>query len=91
MKKNQSLALKFLFSFSILILVACKSELPIQEMADARGQIARAENLQAQEFAPEELSEAKKSLFKAHNDASEENGKDAKKMQNMLPLRQMMH
>lgn len=78
MKKNNK---TFSLVVSLLVLatlVACKSELPIQEMANARGQIARAENLQAQEFAPEELAEAKKSLFKAHEEAANENSKEAK-------------
>ncbi|NCN11347.1 MAG: DUF4398 domain-containing protein [Leptospira sp.] len=79
MKKNNK-TLSLVVSLLVLTtFVACKSELPIQEMANARGQIARAESLQASDYAPDELAEAKKSLFKAHEEAAEENSKEAKK------------
>lgn len=76
-KHKLTASLFFLFS-----IVACGGELPIQDMNQAKTEIGRAESLRAGEYAPEELEEAKKSLFQAHDKASEEKGSDAKKLAN---------
>jgi nucleoid-associated protein YgaU len=49
-------------------------------MNQARSEIARAESYQASEYAPEELEEAKKSLFQAHDQAAAEKSGDAKRL-----------
>ncbi len=66
--------------FTLGMLVACGSELPIQNLNTAKREIGRAESLRAGEFAPEELSEAKKSLYQAHEKAADENGTEARKL-----------
>lgn len=68
-----------LCSISLLSIVACGGELPIQEMDIAKSEIARAESLQAAEYAPAEIEEARKALFHSHEKASEEKASDAKK------------
>lgn len=78
--RNIFAKLRIVFGSLVLLgTVACGGELPIQEMDQAKTQIARADSLFASEYAPEELSEAKKNLFRAHEQASEEKAGDAKK------------
>lgn len=79
MLSSQSYRNVYLFSIAAIFIVSCASEIPIQEMNRAKQEIGRAESLRAQEFAPEEWNEARRSLFIAHDKAAEENGSEAKK------------
>lgn len=68
-----------LFSLLLLGFIACGAELPVTELASAKSEIARAKKYNAQELAPDELKEAEKSLFAAHEAASSENISSTKK------------
>ncbi len=57
----------------------CGQELPLKELALAKAQVERAENLKAEEYSPEEFQEAKKSLTAANDFAAEEKASDSKK------------
>lgn len=58
-KKKTSVFLSALVLFSAGF-VNCAQELPLKELALAKSQVERAERLSAEEYAPEEFSEAKK-------------------------------
>ncbi|WCL48643.1 DUF4398 domain-containing protein [Leptospira sp. GIMC2001] len=79
MKPNHKYSRILLSVATLAFAYSCASELPIQEMSNARQAIARAESLQATEYAPDELKESKDALFEAHENASEEKASDAKK------------
>ncbi|TGK33696.1 lipoprotein LipL71 [Leptospira gomenensis] len=75
--------LRKLLSFFIILLagffIACGSELPIQELSDAKNSITRAKSAGAEKYAAGELEEARKSLLNAHQKASDEDLAEAKK------------
>jgi len=73
----KSLTLGFLISS--VFFWNCGQELPLQELALAKEQVARAEKNQAKAYAPEEFNEAKKSLMAANEFAAEEKSGEAKK------------
>lgn len=77
-KEKTAVFLSGLVLFSIGF-VNCAQELPVKELALAKSQVERAERLSAEEYAPEEFSEAKKSLISANEFASQENASDSKK------------
>lgn len=60
-------------------LVACGSELPVKELADAKTAITRAKDAGAERYASGEFEEARKSLLTAHEKASNEDLGETKK------------
>ncbi len=53
-------------------LFACRLEVPIREMTQARHGIMRATEVKAEKYAPEELGNARNLLLKSHQDVGEE-------------------
>jgi hypothetical protein len=66
-------------AFAMGTILNCAQELPLKELALAKAQVERAENLKAGEFSPDEFQEAKKSLIEANDYAAEEKASDSKK------------
>ena len=62
-----------------LVFTACEVKIPIREMVQAKKAIARAEEVQAKTYAPEELKAAQESLLKSNHLSAEEKVDDAKK------------
>lgn len=60
-------------------LVACGSELPVKELAEAKTAITRAKDAGAEKYASGEFEEARKSLLTAHEKASNEDLGETKK------------
>ncbi|TGK04798.1 lipoprotein LipL71 [Leptospira semungkisensis] len=60
-------------------LVACGSELPVKELAEAKTAITRAKDAGAERYASGEFEEARKSLLTAHEKASNEDLGETKK------------
>lgn len=54
--------------FILLFMVACESEVPVKEFTGARVAIDKAMSVDADEYSPEELEEAKANLLKAHEE-----------------------
>lgn len=55
-----------------VLLAGCVTSPPVQEMSDARQAIAAAEAADAQRFAPESLSEARRYLVEAERQLQQE-------------------
>lgn len=64
MKLRITLAILSILSLAFL---ACEKKIPIQELAKAKGAIAQAESVNADQYSPEELKTAKEELVKAHD------------------------
>lgn len=60
-------------------LVACGSELPVKELAEAKTAITRAKDAGAEKYSSGEFEEARKSLLTAHEKASNEDLGETKK------------
>ncbi|TGN17637.1 lipoprotein LipL71 [Leptospira idonii] len=76
--KEKTIVFFFALAFSTAFL-NCGQELPLKELALAKTQIERAENLQAKQYAPDEFAEAEKSLKEANEAAAAENASESKK------------
>jgi hypothetical protein len=61
-----------LATLTAVVLAGCVTSPPVQEMSDARQAIAAAEAADAQRFAPESLSEARRYLVEAERQLQEE-------------------
>ncbi|EQA45151.1 PF14346 domain protein [Leptospira broomii serovar Hurstbridge str. 5399] len=80
MKSFRATSFRFLLILGILgVLVACGAELPVRELAEAKSAITRAKESGAEKYAPGEYEEARKSLFTAHEKASNEDLGETKK------------
>ncbi len=66
-------------AFVLLTSANCGQELPLKELALAKAQVERAENLKAGEYSPDEFQEARKSLTEANDYAAEEKASESKK------------
>lgn len=72
-------ALKKSLIFLITItFIFCGDPIPVEEMGNAKFEIARAESVNAEKYAPEPYKEAKQALFEAHNLISDKKIKEAK-------------
>ncbi|WP_411822059.1 lipoprotein LipL71 [Leptospira sp. 'Mane'] len=78
-QKEKTIVFLLAVLFSLPGFINCGQELPLKELALAKEQVSRAENLQAEAYAPEEFAEAKRSLNTANDFAAEEKASDSKK------------
>ncbi|TGN11704.1 LysM peptidoglycan-binding domain-containing protein [Leptospira ilyithenensis] len=78
-QKEKTIVFLLAVLFSLPGFINCGQELPLKELALAKEQVSRAENLQAESYAPEEFAEAKRSLNAANDFAAEEKASDSKK------------
>lgn len=71
----------FLYTLAacIALSIGCASDLPIKDMSKARYGITEAENVKANQYAPEELEKAKQYLYDTHSLLKEDKTKDAQK------------
>ncbi len=63
----------------LVIAIACGQDVPVQELADARAEIAGASALKAGEHAPKEYAAAREALLAAHQLLADEKTDDARK------------
>ncbi len=62
------------------VVAFCGKTIPVEELSQAKYDIARAEAVRAEKYAPEKFDAAKKSLFSAHEQVEKEDMKEAKKL-----------
>ncbi|TGL64520.1 lipoprotein LipL71 [Leptospira sarikeiensis] len=79
MKTFRAISFPSLVLGALGFLVACGSELPVKELADAKTAITRAKEAGAERYASGEFEEARKSLLTAHEKASNEDLGETKK------------
>lgn len=58
-QKEKTIVFLLAVLFSLTGFINCGQELPLKELQLAKEQVSRAENLQAESYAPEEFAEAK--------------------------------
>lgn len=79
MKTFRAISFPSLALATLGFLVACGSELPVKELAEAKTAITRAKEAGAERYASGEFEEARKSLLTAHEKASNEDLGETKK------------
>ena len=67
----------FLIILALFLITACRLDVPIKEMAEAKAAITRAMEVKADKYAPEELKKAREHLFKCHDEVKKEEESEA--------------
>lgn len=75
MKKK---TITFIIFLTAVFITSCQLDIPIKEMVDARTSISRAEQVQAQKYAPGHLKNAQNLLILSHKQSTDEDVKLAK-------------
>ena len=74
--KNSSVIIFSLLS--VFMFMACRLQVPIREMAQAKKDITLAQNVMAEKYAPEEFNAAKTKLFESQSQVNDAKVDDAK-------------